>query len=52
MKIVAWKLIATYEDGSEHDVSFYVPNRTNAQIESFLDSLEENDEKGCDDECE
>lgn len=41
MKITAWKLVATYEDGHEEDVSMHVRGRTNSDIEAILDTLEE-----------
>ena len=41
MKIILWKLVAQYEDGSEADVSFSVPMRLTANIENFLDVLEQ-----------
>lgn len=44
MKIILWKLVAQYEDGSEADVSFSVPMRLTANIENFLDTLEEEEE--------
>ena len=40
MKITAWKLVATYEDGHEEDVSTHVRGRLNDGIESLLDALE------------
>jgi hypothetical protein len=45
MKIILWKLVAQYEDGSERDVSFSIPMRLTANIESFLDALEAEDEE-------
>ena len=44
MKITAWKLVATYEDGHEEDVSLYVGGRLNSGIEYLLDELEANAE--------
>lgn len=44
MKIILWKLVAQYEDGSERDVSFSIPMRLTADIERFLDALEAEDE--------
>ena len=41
MKITAWKLVATYEDGHEEDISTYVRGRLNGDIENLLDQLEE-----------
>lgn len=41
MKITAWKLVATYEDGHEEDVSSYVSGSLNSGIEYLLDELEE-----------
>ena len=40
MKITAWKLVASYEDGHEEDVSTHVRGRLNDGIESLLDALE------------
>jgi len=41
MKITLWKLVAQYEDGHEEDVSFSIPMRLTADIERFLDVLEQ-----------
>jgi hypothetical protein len=41
MKITAWKLVATYEDGHEEDISTFVRGRLSGDIENLLDSLEE-----------
>lgn len=49
MKITAWKLVATYEDGHEEDVSCYVRGRTNSDIEALLDSLENEEGESNDD---
>jgi hypothetical protein len=40
MRITAWKLVATNEDGTEEDVSLYVRGRLLNDIETLLDELE------------
>ena len=46
MNIKSWKLTLTWEDGTENDVSNYVPTHTSESIERFVDYWEEkhNDE--------
>jgi hypothetical protein len=41
MKIKSWELKLTWEDGTEHDVSNYVPTYTSNAIEGFIDYWEE-----------
>lgn len=41
MKIKSWELKITWEDGTEHDVSCYVPQFTAGAIEDFVDYWEE-----------
>jgi hypothetical protein len=53
MKIKAWELKLTWEDGTENDVSNYVPEQTARAIEQFIDYWEEkynDDEDDKDDE--
>lgn len=40
MRITAWKLVATNDDGTEEDVSLHVRGRLLNDIESLLDELE------------
>jgi hypothetical protein len=41
MKIKAWELKCTWEDGTENDVSNYIPEQTARSIEQFIDYWEE-----------
>jgi len=41
MKIKSWELKLVWEDGTENDVSMYVPQHTSGAIESFIDYWEE-----------
>lgn len=41
MRIKAWALTLTWEDGTENDVSCYVPTYTSNAIEQFADYWEE-----------
>ena len=41
MKIKSWELKLTWEDGTENDVSNYVPIYTSRAIEEFIDYWEE-----------
>lgn len=41
MKIKAWTLELTWEDGTEHEVSSYLPEGTARDIEQFIDYWEE-----------
>ena len=41
MKIKSWKLELTWEDGTENNVSCYVPTYTIKAIEDFCDYWEE-----------
>jgi hypothetical protein len=41
MKIKAWELKLTWEDGTENDVSNYIPEQTARAIEQFIDYWEE-----------
>lgn len=41
MKIKSWELKLTWEDGTENDVSNYVPVYTSNAIEQFIDYWEE-----------
>jgi hypothetical protein len=52
MKIKSWALTLTWEDGTENDVSNYVPMHTSKAIEQFADYWEEkhNDEEVVEDE--
>lgn len=43
MKLVGWALTVRWDDGTEYDVSCRVPMRLNAEIEHFLDRVEEED---------
>ena len=47
MKIKAWELKLVWEDGTENEVSNYVPGYTAKAIEDFIDYWEEkyNDEE-------
>lgn len=44
MKIIAWKVVVEYEDGSERDISLSIPMRLCADIERCLDAIEAEDE--------
>lgn len=52
MKIKSWTLTLTWEDGTENDVSNYVPMHTSNAIEQFVGYWEEkyNDEEVTEDE--
>ena len=52
MKIKSWELKLTWEDGTENDVSNYVPTHTSQAIEEFIDYWEEkyNDDEDEDEE--
>lgn len=54
MKIKSWELKLTWEDGTENDVSNYVPTHTSKAIEEFIDYWEEkyNDDDEDDEEDE
>lgn len=41
MRIKSWALTLTWEDGTENDVSCYVPEYTSKAIEEFADWWEE-----------
>jgi hypothetical protein len=41
MKIKSWELKLVWEDGTENDVSNYVPVHTSSAIESFIDYWEQ-----------
>jgi len=41
MKIKSWELKLTWEDGTENDVSNYIPEQTARAIEQFIDYWEE-----------
>jgi len=47
MKIKSWELKLTWEDGTENDVSNFVPVFTSQTIEQFIDYWEDkhNDEE-------
>ncbi len=53
MRIKSWTLTLTWEDGTENDVSCYVPTYTSKAIEQFADYWEEkynDDEEVAEDE--
>jgi hypothetical protein len=52
MKIKAWRLELTWEDGTENEVSNYIPEGTARAIEDFIDYWEEkyNDDETEDEE--
>ena len=41
MKIKSWTLTLTWEDGTENEVSSYVPTYLNNAVEEFIDYWEE-----------
>jgi hypothetical protein len=43
MKINSWALTVTWDDGTSYDVSIRVPMRLSADIERFIDGVEEED---------
>lgn len=43
MKLVGWSLQALWEDGTKYDITLRVPMRLGADIENFLDRVEEED---------
>jgi hypothetical protein len=50
MKIKSWELKLTWEDGTENDVSNYIPEQTARAIEQFIDYWEEKHSDGHEDE--
>jgi len=54
MRIKGWELKLTWEDGTENEVSNYVPEQTARAIENFIDYWEEkyNDDEPKEDEGE
>jgi hypothetical protein len=43
MKITSWALTVTWDDGTSYDVSHRIPMRLNAELENFIDNVEEQD---------
>ena len=43
MKITSWALTITWDDGTSYDVSHRIPMRLNAELENFIDFVEEQD---------
>ena len=41
MRVKAWTLVLTWEDGVENDVSNYIPEHTAKAIEQFIDYWED-----------
>lgn len=50
MKIKHWDLIVTWDDGSTHEVSSYVPMGLVREVEDFIDYWEEKHGEDEDDE--
>jgi hypothetical protein len=43
MKINSWALTVTWDDGTSYDVSHRIPMRLGADLENFIDHVEEQD---------
>jgi hypothetical protein len=43
MKIASWALTVTWDDGTSYDVSHRIPMRLGADLENFIDNVEEQD---------
>jgi hypothetical protein len=43
MKINSWALTVTWDDGTSYDVSHRIPMRLGADLENFIDNVEEQD---------